>query len=273
MITPLRSFLLIKPDAVGRSEVLDRIHQLLRTLTSTASPPSRTVLSRRQIQLLWPQYFRNDCPVTAQFLFNYLSGRAIEVIGLEGPRAVDDARAVKREVRAQFATSPFSNCVHAPDDAQSALEQLAVLRGADLRVADLTNLPTFESPLESLSKISWNELQTATNEIWEEATVSGWASIWPASIELAQPEQEVFLVSDMQHTLDFAISGILSAVPEAGIKRAIGFALRTSLDGEASLCRASAARSDRVFTVITSAGLSARIGASERLPKMDRSVE
>lgn len=246
---------MIKPDGLRDQRIHDRISELLESCESKVERRWDHELDQAQIERLWPQYFDNDCPITVRFLTRYLMELPVQIVTVVGESSEADTRAIKRRIRSEFATSPFSNCVHAPDDSVSAAEQLRILDHSRDEAIEISPFPVFERPLDTLMGQSSSILDEVVEELWRDAWSRGWEGVWPSPPVTDDPSVDVILVSDTEHTLDFAISSLLFAVPQLGLKDAISSVLRTSLEGSAIVCQADAVSARRICDVLRATSL------------------
>ncbi|MFF2546264.1 nucleoside-diphosphate kinase [Kitasatospora sp. NPDC058063] len=234
------TLLMVKPDAMGRPEVLAAVESEIAAAGLTGWCVHDVTLTRDQARVLFPSFDEACYPLTRVLLLSYLTSGPVRFMVLSGERALADGKAVRRAIRSEFAVGNLANCLHAAADSAEAARQLAWLEtelGVPARwsraVGDTPPAPAVELVPGISGRLAGADLEQLGRAVWAGVRDRGWAGL--RGYPVAPEQWSTWLVSDDRNSLDYAVSALLQAHPGWSAELALEAVLKVDLDGGAAV--------------------------------------
>lgn len=251
---------MMKPDGVVRPEVASAVQAGFADRQVSVTCCDELLLTHPDVAELFPAF--RACPITMSLLTAYLTSGPVRILVVDGIRVIEQARAVRAEVRARFARSSFANCIHVASDADEAAVQLRWL--AQRLGRPLPRLPD-GSPAEpklipgaagTLARLGDPALRELGARIWRTANGSGWEGHW--RLPPGVGDWTVVVDTEEVNSIDSAASHLLEAVPGLSAESAVYAALEVDRAGSAPLYRGESVQAHKICESLLRRGLLAR---------------
>ena len=134
------SFILFKIDALKDRNILRYVHNKIKEQNLTIKAKFSVDLNGEQVDYMWP--LRIFDFVSNYLLKKYMTGHSLLVYVLEGEEALGKTLLIKKEVRAIYQRSRYSNCIHTPSSEDECKLQLLCLQGECVDIPSITPYPS-----------------------------------------------------------------------------------------------------------------------------------
>lgn len=120
-----KSFILLKPDAINRPEVVTKIVEMVNKAGLRIENTNKVILTKNDIVALWG-YLVSD-----YIMFNIMADRfthkELVLYVIEGEDALNKVHSIKRFIRNKYALNSLDNCIHAPRSVYEYKKDIHVL--------------------------------------------------------------------------------------------------------------------------------------------------
>jgi nucleoside diphosphate kinase len=230
---------LLKPDALRRDldgAVRVAAHRRGMLVTGTRD----LQLQAADLAVLWPQFQPDTHTLTLTMFELYLTSGPSRLLVVEGVDAVENARAVKREIRTRFGNHLLGSVVHTADTAEEARRQLALL--LDDRDADRSSYFPAEGSVQplvgaALSRmgLSTDLLRAECERAYEDFMAERLCLSFRAPCHVEGADGQVLLHRDDINTVDSYVAMLLALLPGLDLRTALRTYLQVDVTNAAPI--------------------------------------